>query len=59
MALTGGDYIGVAPTSNQVTLTGITIEQIADGKIVEEWNNWDVLGMLQQIGAVPRRGKQV
>jgi predicted ester cyclase len=48
--------MGVAPTGNQVTITGITIEQIAEGKIVEEWNNWDVLGMLQQIGAVPPPG---
>ncbi len=26
---------------------------VAGGKIVEEWANWDTLGMLQQIGAVP------
>ena len=47
-----GEIMGVAPTGNQVTITGITIEQIAEGKIVEEWNNWDVLGVLQQLGAV-------
>jgi hypothetical protein len=30
--------------------------RIADGKIVEGWNCWDMLGLLQQIGAVPAMG---
>ncbi len=54
-----GEIRGVAPTGNQARITGITIEQIADGKIVEEWNNWDILDKLQQIGAFPPRGKRV
>jgi hypothetical protein len=29
------------------------VSRLADGKIVEEWTNWDTLGMLQQIGAIP------
>src|SRR5215212_3346868 len=48
-----GELMGIAPTGNQVTITGITIHRIEDGKIVEEWENWDALGMMQQIGAVP------
>jgi steroid delta-isomerase-like uncharacterized protein len=48
-----GDLMGIAPTNKQVTVTGITISRIANGKIAEEWSNWDTLGMLQQIGAVP------
>jgi steroid delta-isomerase-like uncharacterized protein len=48
-----GDLMGIAPTNKQVTITGITISRIANGKIAEEWSNWDTLGMLQQIGAVP------
>ena len=35
--------MGIAPTGNQVTITGITIHRIEDGKIVEEWENWDAL----------------
>ena len=45
--------MGVAPTGKQVTVTGITISRIADGKIAEEWTNWDTLGMLTQLGAIP------
>ena len=48
-----GELMGIAPTGNQVTITGITIHRIEDGKIVEEWENWDALGLMQQIGAVP------
>ncbi len=48
-----GELMGIAPTGNQVTITGITIHRIEDTKIVEEWSNWDALGLMQQIGAVP------
>ena len=48
-----GELMGVAPTGNEVAITGITIHRIEDGKIVEEWENWDALGMMQQIGAAP------
>jgi steroid delta-isomerase-like uncharacterized protein len=48
-----GELMGIAPTSNQVLITGITIHRIEEGKIVEEWENWDALGLMQQIGAIP------
>jgi steroid delta-isomerase-like uncharacterized protein len=48
-----GELMGIAPTSNQVIITGITIHRIEEGKIVEEWENWDALGLMQQIGAIP------
>ena len=48
-----GELMGIAPTGNEVAITGITIHRIEDGKIVEEWENWDALGLMQQIGAVP------
>jgi predicted SnoaL-like aldol condensation-catalyzing enzyme len=38
-------------------MTGIDIFRIAEGKIVELWNQEDVLGMMQQIGAVPAPGQ--
>jgi predicted SnoaL-like aldol condensation-catalyzing enzyme len=52
-----GEFMGVAPTGNQVTVTGITINRISGGKIVESWTNYDALGMMQQIGAVPEPGQ--
>src|SRR5215210_3208644 len=44
-----GELMGIAPTGNEVAITGITIHRIEDGKIVEEWENWDALGLMQQI----------
>ena len=48
-----GELMGVAPTGNQLTFTGITIHRIEDTKIVEEWSNWDALGVMRQIGVGP------
>jgi steroid delta-isomerase-like uncharacterized protein len=48
-----GDLFGIAPTGRETTVTGITIDRHAGGKIVESWTNWDTLGLLQQLGAVP------
>ena len=51
-----GEFSGISPTGRQVIFTGIDIYRIAGGKIVEEWDNNDDLGMLQQLGAVPPIG---
>ena len=48
-----GELMGIQPTGREVTVTGITISRLRDGKIVEDWLNWDTLGMLVQLGAVP------
>lgn len=48
-----GELMGVSPTGSDVEIGGITIVRLEDGKVVEEWNQGDMLGMLQQIGAVP------
>ena len=48
-----GELLGIAPTGNQLTFTGITIHRIEDTKIVEEWSNWDALGVMRQIGVDP------
>jgi predicted ester cyclase len=47
-----GAFMGVAPTNRELTWTGITIDRISEGKIVESWANWDMMGMLQQLGAI-------
>ncbi len=52
-----GEYIGIAPTGKQVTLTGISIVRIVGDKIVEEWGEMDNLGMMQQLGVVPPPGQ--
>ena len=52
----GLEFKGIPPTGKQVTWTFTSIDRIADGKIVESWDVWDTLGMLQQLGVVPRMG---
>ena len=51
-----GGFMGVAPTGKQVVLTGICINRFVGGKIVEEWGEMDMMGMMQQLGAVPPSG---
>jgi steroid delta-isomerase-like uncharacterized protein len=48
-----GELMGMPASGKQATVTGITIDRLEGGKIIESWNNWDTLGMLQQLGAVP------
>ena len=47
------EFNGIAPTGKDVTVSGVTISKLEDGKVVEEWTNWDTLGMLVQLGAIP------
>lgn len=48
-----GEFMGIPPTGNQVTMGGIDIVRVEGGKIVEHWANFDQLGMLQQLGVIP------
>jgi predicted ester cyclase len=48
-----GEYFRIAPTNRQVRVNGMAIYRFADGKIVEEWMNTDMLGLLRQLGVVP------
>ena len=48
-----GELQGIAPTGKVVTTTLILITRLADGKVVEDWESRDDLGMLQQLGVIP------
>ena len=48
-----GEFMGIPAYGKSVTVSGITIDRVADGRIVEHWRQTDILGMLQQLGAVP------
>jgi steroid delta-isomerase-like uncharacterized protein len=43
------------PTGKQVELKGLTMHRIEGGKIVEEWNSYDNLSLMQQLGLVPEQ----
>ncbi len=44
-----------SPTGRQVEIKGITIHRIEGGKIAEEWERYDNLGVMQQLGLVPEQ----
>jgi predicted ester cyclase len=48
-----GELMGIAPTGREVTVTGVDVSRIANGKFAESHGNFDALGMLQQLGAIP------
>jgi steroid delta-isomerase-like uncharacterized protein len=45
-----GEFLGVAPTNKKVSVSGITIHEISNGKILESVAIWDALGLFQQLG---------
>ncbi len=51
-----GSLVGIAPTGKRVTLSGISIYRLANGKLVETHNAANLLEVFQQIGSLPPRG---
>jgi steroid delta-isomerase-like uncharacterized protein len=47
-----GDLMGIPPTGRPVEIGGISIYRIADGKMQEAWIEYDMLGLLQQLGVI-------
>lgn len=52
-----GELLGIPPTGKRVTMNGIAIHRVQDGKLVEHWAQIDALGLLQQLGAIPAPGQ--
>ncbi len=48
-----GDFMGIPATGKAMTLTAIDILRFEDNKIAEHWGEADMLGLLQQLGAIP------
>ena len=48
-----GDGLGFPATNKTMRVGGMTIARIRNGQLVEGWNNFDALTMLQQLGAMP------
>jgi steroid delta-isomerase-like uncharacterized protein len=49
-----GELMGITPTGNQASVTGIIVDRISGGRIEKEWVEYDTLHLMQQIGAVPQ-----
>jgi steroid delta-isomerase-like uncharacterized protein len=48
-----GDLLGIAPTGRQADIWGVTFLRFENGKVAEQWNGWDMLGLMQQLGVAP------
>jgi predicted ester cyclase len=50
-----GEFFGMAPTGNRIEMSGIQIDRFDEesGKMVEEWPEYDMLGAMKQMGAIP------
>jgi predicted ester cyclase len=48
-----GSMMRLPATGKQVTVTGMSINRFAEGKVVEIWIQLDSLGMFQQLGLIP------
>ncbi len=49
-----GEMMGIAPTNKKVSVEGISILRVKGSRIAEEWVNWDSMGLMQQLGVVPK-----
>ena len=52
-----GQFEGVSPTGKRVEFVGHSIDRVVEGKIVESWVEVDMLGVMEQLGAVPETGQ--
>jgi predicted ester cyclase len=49
-----GPLMGFAPSGRRVSIEGIRIDRIENGKIAESWMQMDTMSLLEQIGALPK-----
>ena len=48
-----GTFLGVAPTGRTVTLRGVHVDRLVDGRIAERWETVDLLSLLADLGVTP------
>jgi steroid delta-isomerase-like uncharacterized protein len=51
------EYMGIAATGKKISLEGITIHHIKNGKILDSYTRWDALGLMRQLGAGAAQGR--
>jgi steroid delta-isomerase-like uncharacterized protein len=48
-----GDFQGIPATGKPIKVSYIDIWRVQDGKLVENWVKMDLMGLMQQLGAIP------
>jgi predicted ester cyclase len=52
-----GELQGIPPTGKEVAFTSMEFNRVVGGKVEEHWVEIDLLGLMQQLGAVPAPGQ--
>lgn len=52
-----GELMGIAPTGKRVSVQGVAISRIKNGQLADDFESYDVLGMLRQLGVAPALAK--
>jgi predicted ester cyclase len=52
-----GSFMGMPPTGKAVDVTATGIFRVVDGRVTDNWVNFDILGLMQQLGIVPAPGQ--
>lgn len=52
-----GEFNGIAPTGTEVEFTGIIVHYVEDGKVAENVAEFDIFGIMQQLGVVEPPGE--
>ena len=45
-----GEFLGMSPTNVNALIAGTSIYRIEEGKIVEQWANWNLMSLIEQLG---------
>lgn len=53
-----GDLVGISPTGQEVSMTGIAIHRVEGGRLAERWAQADLFGLFIQLGVVTPPGAQ-
>jgi steroid delta-isomerase-like uncharacterized protein len=51
-----GEFQGIPPTGKEVAFSSMEFNRVVDGKVEEHWVELDLLGLMQQLGAIPEPG---
>jgi steroid delta-isomerase-like uncharacterized protein len=48
-----GEFMGIPATGRRISVTGMSLDRIENGMIVEGFDGWDALGLRRQLGVLP------
>lgn len=48
-----GEFNGMPATGKSFTISGVSVWEVRGNLLIQEWVNWDALGMMQQLGVIP------